>query len=261
MPNDKPVRGKFASLFKKLTEHLEAARIQGFEWSKTSYSQTTDDGSIELTDIDFNENQYLILAQRYKELPRNSGGSAGDVPYEIDGYLTEIDTGVIDSNYMNSRFEKYLRNLNQENITPEELEATKQELHKSFATLSQEEQKYAKSFLLDIESGTVLMQEGKTFKDYVNEYMFNAKNDRIHKMATALGVDENKLRGMMDAGLNEANINSFGRFSDLKQSMNTDVAKEYFKNTIGVELSPLMVNVKAEEMLKKFILDGGYDIE
>lgn len=261
LPNDKPVRGKFASLFKKLTEHLEAARIQGFEWSKTSYSQTTDDGSIELTDIDFNENQYLILAQRYKELPRNSGGSAGDVPYEIDGYLTEIDTGVIDSNYMNSRFEKYLRNLNQENITPEELEATKQELHKSFATLSQEEQKYAKSFLLDIESGTVLMQEGKTFKDYVNEYMFNAKNDRIHKMATALGVDENKLRGMMDAGLNEANINSFGRFSDLKQSMNTDVAKEYFKNTIGVELSPLMVNVKAEEMLKKFILDGGYDIE
>lgn len=261
LPEEKPVRGKFASLFKKLTEHLEAARIQGFVWNKTTYTNKKDNGKIEIVEINFTEKDYLILAQRYKELPRGGNGGAGDVPYEIDGYLTEIDTGVIDANYMNSRFEKYLRNLKQENISPEELESTKQELHKSFATLSQEEQKYAKSFLLDIESGAATMEEGKTFKDYVNEYMSNAKNDRIHKMATALGLDESKLRGMMDAGLNESNLNSYGRFNDLKQSINIDIAKEFFKKSEGKELSPLMINVKANELLKRFILDGGFDIE
>ena len=55
---------------------------------------------------------YLILAQRYKEL--FNGGESGfspDVPYEIDGHLTEIDTEKIDSDYMNSRFTKYLKAL------------------------------------------------------------------------------------------------------------------------------------------------------
>ena len=40
---------------------------------------------------------------------RADGGAGDDVPFEIDGYLTEIDTGRIDSDYMNSRFEKFLK--------------------------------------------------------------------------------------------------------------------------------------------------------
>ena len=242
---------------------MEAARIQGFIWKQKIYTNKKDDGKTEKVELTFNEKDYLILAQRYKELPRSKKGGGGDddIPYEIDGYLTEIDTGLIDANYMDSRFQKYLRNLKQENITPEELEATKQELHKSFATLSQEEQKYAKSFLLDIESGTVELVEGKSFRDYVNEYISNAKNDRIHKISTAFGLDENKLRGMMDAGLNASNINSYGKFKDLKQTINIDKAKEFFKKTEGKELSKLMVNVKVDELLKKFIIDGGFDID
>lgn len=41
------------------------------------------------------ENTYLILALRYKELFNTGGsGGGGDVPFEIEGYLTEIDTGI-----------------------------------------------------------------------------------------------------------------------------------------------------------------------
>lgn len=97
----------------------------------------------------------------------------------------------------------------------------------------EEEQKYAKSFLLDIESGTVELVEGKSFRDYVNEYISNAKNDRIHKISTAFGLDENKLRGMMDAGLNASNINSYGKFKDLKQTINIDKAKNLTYITIN----------------------------
>ena len=68
-----------------------------------------------------------------------TGLGGDDVPYEIDSYLTEINTGVIDANYMNSRFSKYLKALQDGTETAAVLD----ELHKSFATLTQEEQKYA----------------------------------------------------------------------------------------------------------------------
>ena len=54
---------------------------------------------------------------------------------------------------------------------------------------------------------------------------------------------------------------SFGRINDLKQSINNDKAKEFIKKSEGKEISPLMINVKANELLKRFILDGGFDIE
>lgn len=84
----------------------------------------------------------------------------------------------------------------------------------------------------------------------------------ISKEEAIMGLIKNQIIDLQ-GNIDEANITFAKAYQNdkYKQSMNTDVAKEYFKNTIGVELSPLMVNVKAEEMLKKFILDGGYDIE
>jgi type I restriction enzyme R subunit len=54
-------------------------------------------------DVALDENTYLILALRYKEL--YSGSSGGDFnrsSYEIEGHLTEIDTDKIDADFMNS---------------------------------------------------------------------------------------------------------------------------------------------------------------
>ena len=68
--------------------------------------------------MEFDENAFLILAQRYKELSAASSDDPGsqdiDIPYDLVGYLTEIDTGVIDADYMNSRFDKYLKLIRQE---------------------------------------------------------------------------------------------------------------------------------------------------
>ena len=58
--------------------------------------------------LDIDENTYLILVQRYKELPSSSGSGGNiDIPFEIEGYITEIDTDKIDTDFMNSRFDKY----------------------------------------------------------------------------------------------------------------------------------------------------------
>ena len=104
LPKDIAVRRKFAKCLKELNDHLEAAKIQGFKWDVSNYK---DQESGQEIDMLFDEQQYLVLVLRYKELSStdSSSGSSDDVPYDLVSYITEIDTGVIDADYMNSRFE------------------------------------------------------------------------------------------------------------------------------------------------------------
>lgn len=259
LPSDISVCRKFAKDFKELNSYLEAAKIQGFKWEVTSY---TDDNTGENIEMAFDEKTYLVLVLRYKELSGGGGGGTGDdVPYDLAGYITEIDTGLIDADYMNSRFEKYLKLLNLEGASAEAVEQAETELHKTFATLSQEEQKYANIFLHDIQRGDVAITEGKTLRDYITEYLSKAKNDQIHRVAVALGVDEVKLRTIMSLRLNSTNINEFGRYDELKKTVNKAKAKEYFEKIEGTKIIPPKVNVKVDNLLREFILGGGFEIE
>ena len=259
LPSDVSVCRKFAKDFKELNSYLEAAKIQGFKWEVTSY---TDDNTGENIEMAFDEKTYLVLVLRYKELSGGGGGGTGDdVPYDLVGYITEIDTGLIDADYMNSRFEKYLKLLNLEGASAEAVEQAETELHKTFATLSQEEQKYANIFLHDIQRGDVAITEGKTLRDYITEYLSKAKDDQIHRVAVALGVDELKLRTIMSLRLNSTNINEFGRYDDLKKTVNKAKAKEYFEKIEGTKIIPPKVNVKVDNLLREFILGGGFEIE
>lgn len=259
LPSDISVCRKFAKDFKELNSYLEAAKIQGFKWEVTSY---TGDNTGENIEMAFDEKTYLVLVLRYKELSGGGGGGTGDdVPYDLVGYITEIDTGLIDADYMNSRFEKYLKLLNLEGASAEAVEQAEIELHKTFATLSQEEQKYANIFLHDIQRGDVAITEGKTLRDYITEYLSKAKDDQIHRVAVALGVDEVKLRTIMSLRLNSTNINEFGRYDDLKKTVNKAKAKEYFEKIEGTKIIPPKVNVKVDNLLREFILGGGFEIE
>lgn len=259
LPSDISVCRKFAKDFKELNSYLEAAKIQGFKWEVSSY---TDDNTGENIEMAFDEKTYLVLVLRYKELSGGGGGGTGDdVPYDLVGYITEIDTGLIDADYMNSRFEKYLKLLNLEGASAEAVEQAETELHKTFATLSQEEQKYANIFLHDIQRGDVAITEGKTLRDYITEYLSKAKDDQIHRVAVALGVDEVKLRTIMSLRLNSTNINEFGRYDDLKKTVNKAKAKEYFEKIEGTKIIPPKVNVKVDNLLREFILGGGFEIE
>ena len=204
----------------------------------------------------------MILALRYKELFGDDEGSGSSgIPFDINGHLIAIDTGRLDTDYMNSRFEKYLKELRQENLDPKQLEETLEELHKSFASLSQEEQKYANIFLHDIQSGNADIQEGKTFREYVLEYQFRAKDAQVRKLTLALGLDFNKLVELMNMGVNEANINEFGRFDDLKKSVDKEKAKIYFESIDKVNIPAFRLNIRINNLLKDFVIKGGFDIE
>jgi len=256
LPKDKSECGQFAKLFKQFNMHLEAAKIQGFHWGKLAYLLEVNRVKTTIN-LHLNETTYLVLALRYKELFSSSGAGPGeDVPYEIDAYLTEINTGVIDADYMNSRFKKYIKALQDGSETAAVLD----ELHKSFATLTQEEQKYANIFLHDVQNGDVIVDEGKTLRDYITEYMTRAKNDQIHRFAVALSVDETMLRSFMKLKVTEANINEFGRFDKLKSTINRNTAKSFLEAFEGTTIKPFQINMKVNQVLRKFILEGGYDL-
>lgn len=184
-----------------------------------------------------------------------------DIPFDLVGYITEIDTGRIDAAYMNSRFEKYLKILRQDGVTEEQLQASLDELHKSFATLTQDEQKYAEIFLRDVQRGDVIVEDGKTLRDYITEYQYRAKNDQIHSFAVAFGLDEDLLRRMMELNLTEANIDEFGRFDKLKQSVNKTTAKVFLEKLEGATIIPPKVNMKVDKLLREFILTGGFVLD
>ena len=192
------------------------------------------------------------------------GGSnlgVDDVPYDLVGYITEIDTGLIDSDYMNSRFDKYIKLLNRNGASTEDIEKAETELHKTFAMLTQEEQKYANIFLHDIQRGEVEITSEKTLRDYINEYLLKAKNNQIHRVSVHLGVDEDKLRAIMSLKLVESNLNEFGRYDELKQTIDRKKAKDYFEKIEGIKIIPPKVITKADILLRDFILSGGFDIE
>ena len=262
LPESDTEKAQFAKLFKQFNDFLEAAKNQGFDWEKKVYTFTGEEGRKKNVRPALDENTYLILALRYKELFNGSGGGGGvnDVPYDIDTHLTEINTGAIDVNYMNSRFEKWLKTLHSDETTEELKKKVLADLHKTFATLTQDEQKYANIFLHDVESGDVKVDGDKTLRDYITEYQENAKNDRIHKFAMAIGVDETKLRVFLNLHVTNDNINEFGRFDELKASVNKDRAKEYFEKSEGSEVPLRKVQMKIDAILRSFVLSGGFDI-
>lgn len=263
LPSEVIERKKFADLFKAFNDYLEAATVQGFVWKKTVYEfENADSGEKEQITVALSEVTYKILVQRYKELfgPGSGAGGGEDVPYDIDGYLIAIDTEKIDVDYMNSRFEKYLKLLHQQGASADVIEQAEDELHKTFASLTQEEQKFANIFLHDIQSGDVEPKDGKTFRDYITEYISKAKDDQIHRVAVILGLEESKLRAMMSIHITDANINEFGRFDALKSTADKKKAKAYFEAIEGKSIIPPKVPMKIDRLLRDFILRGGFDI-
>ena len=284
LPESPAAKGKFASLFREFNELLEACKVQGFTWGKDLYV-FGDDGRLRegeeeldsLAEEDFGafevhegiavlaqctEAEYLTFAQRYKELePRGTYERLGaDIPYDISGHLMEIDTTKIDQDYMNANFTKWVKRLQVEGAEAEATEAALAALHKSFASLSQEEQKYANLFIHDVRSGDVAVNPEKTFRDYVTQYQRHAKDEQVAKANQLLGVDATLLSELLEAGVDEGNLNEFGRFDRLVDGVDVQKAREYLSIVEGTPIPPFKVRMKADDLLRRFVLNGGFEL-
>ena len=145
-------------------------------------------------------------------------------------------------------------------MSEEELNATLEELHKSFAFLSQEDQKFANIFLHDVQTGDVQLQDGMTMQDYIFMYANNAKKEQVARLVKYLGVNQLLIYNLLDADVNEKNLNEYGRFDALKASVVKEKAQKYFTALEGKALPMFRVNNKVSEFLAEFILAGGIDV-
>ena len=134
------------------------------------------------------------------------------------------------------------------------------ELHRSFASLSQEEQKFANILLKDIQNHDLIVSNDKNVREYIVEYITRAKSEQISTFARFLGLYEQKLREIMAKHVTENDINAYGQYDELISSVDITVAKAYFDKLEGVDVSKRRVRAKLDELLRKFILEGGFDI-
>ena len=268
LPEDKDIQGQFAKLFKELNRHLNAAKVQGFTWDKLEIATPevkllNNDSCVEdeccemLLVID--ETSYGALLQRYKEIyhvPKEK--PTEEITFEIDPYIISINTGAIDTEYMNARFRKYMRTLTNY-ATDEEKTSALDELHRSFSTLTQDEQGFAELFLHDVQRGMVQIDEDKTLRDYITEYMTRAKNDRIHRFAEALDMNEELLREIMNNYM-PGDIIPPGPFEQLMLSVDKQKAKSWMEEREGVAIQSFRVNMRIDRILRDFIEHGGFEV-
>lgn len=261
LPADAAEKGRFAALFKQFNDYLNAAKIQGFTFGEMTYTFEHEGEGDTLFTMSFDERVYGILALRYKELASGGGGNEpGDpsLPFDIDPYLTEISIGMINADYMDSRFQKYLRSFAQRNVSPAELATLKAELHKTFAGLPWEDQKYAEMLIDDIENGRITLEPRLTLQDYIVQYKTKALNRDIDLAVDTFGLDKDILVSILRSGrVTDANLNEFGRFDKLIASVDPIKAKENLEDALGMVLSPFSFNTRLRAVLKEFLKSGG----
>lgn len=284
LPNNNESKRKFVKLYNEFNKYLCAARIQGYvpnnEQNNDNVSKIDELIDSELSYEEKNdiseENYERILSlkspitqdtldalkQRYIDVSKiHENKKDNEIPYDIDGSLIEIDDGKIDSDYINSKFTKFLKALKYDDYSDVELEKALNSLHKSFASLSQEQQKYANMIIHDIESGDLIIEENKSFMDYITQYATNAENDQIRKLAQAFDLDENKLRSMMTLPVSAKNLNEYGRFDDLLNSVNYENARKSLEEIYGKTIEVWEAHIEVQKILRDFILQGGFDLK
>ena len=245
-PDDTTSCAKFVKLFNQLNEHLQAARLLGFSWEKLSYDVVQEDDSVITATLNFDQETYDKLLARYKDLfkeePSGGGGGSDEVPFDLRSHINEIETDKIDQNYMNARFEKWLKT-----IGGIEEAAALEELHHSFATLSKEDQKFAELFLHDVQSGDIKLDPNLALSDYITTYKQKDANDKVLKVIKGLGLDGDLLRALLARKYTSENLD-LGRLNDLKETVDREKAKVYFN-----EERIFYLNIRIDEFLRELI--------
>ena len=209
--------------------------------------------------MELDEQTYLILLQRYRELFEGNGDGStegNDFDYPIDTYITETGTGTIDAEYINSKFVKFIKNLYMSGPGSELTKEAFKELHKTFASLSQKDQRTAMIILHDLQSGDLHLSPGKTIYDYIAEYQFRELHKQVMILAEATGINASQLEHIMSRNVTEQNLNEFSQFDNLKLTLNMAKTREFIAKVEGTEVPARLVIPKADKLFREFILDS-----
>lgn len=256
LPKNHASRNKFAKEFCAMNRFLEAAKMQGFRWDKTDYEFQHSYGWVTLK-MEIDEETYMILRQRYKELFERTGPGEGgdDDVYEIDPYLTEQGEGTIDAEYINSNFIKFVKYLYTEGEDSERVKKLQQELHKTFSQLSQRDQKTALIIINDIQRGDLRLKPGKTIYDYIKDYQKKEVDEYLYALCELTGLNSVMLKEIASSEPNDQNINDHGRFDNLMKTLDKERSKVFLSRVTGEKVRPLSFLANMRKLVKTFLID------
>lgn len=226
-------KNKFVLSFNELNKVIEASKVQGFRWDRLIY-KFDDEGETITIKLNLDETTYNVLLLRYKELfsPVTGVDESQIPPYDINPTLIVTNADKIDYEYMESKFKKYIKELQIDGSESGLVHKMLNELRKSFASLTQEDQKIANIIIHDIQSGDLIINENNTFIDVLNSYKKSKKDENIKKFSEIWGIPEAELKKFIQNSANYRNLNEYGRLdslidiADLKKVINQIVKKE-----------------------------------
>lgn len=113
----------------------------------------------------------------------------------------------------------------------------------------------------DLENGELVVEPGRDFMEYIIAYQERTESDNINTLQEAFDLDEKHLRNMMNLNITQNNLNEYGRFSKLKESVDRKKARFYLEETLGEKLKPFEVSRKVDTILRDFLLEDGFNVE
>ncbi len=131
-------------------------------------------------------------------------------------------------------------------------------LCKSYASLSQQDQRTVLLILHDIQSGDLdpnsLENIGKSIYDLIYEYQDRQLTQQIQTLCTATGLNEELLSKIIRNRPTEDNINEFGLFEQLRDSMDNAKMRKFLQFQTEEEIPAKYVRIKADLLLREIIL-------
>lgn len=256
LPDTREDRNMFAKDFSAMTRLLEAVKLQGFVWEKSKYEFRHGD-IFTTVEMEFDEETYLILLQRYRELFEPSGGGEiYDFIYPVDTYITETGTGTIDAEYINSKFSRFIKKIYTDGPGSESTREALRDLHKTFASLPQKDQRTAILILHDIQCGDLRPEAGKTIQDYINAYQLRKLHKQAIIFAEATGVNIRMLENLLLTNPTEENVDEFSRFTELRNTLDLSKTKLFLTKIEGEEPKAIVISAKGARRLKEFVLNA-----
>ena len=242
----------FANEFTSLVHYMDSAKIQGFNWDEQKYT-IEENGTKSEHIIAFDRHTFNLILQRYKDLFNGGTNGRDIVTFDIDTHIIEMPSDKIDEDYVDSKFKLYMKDLLGNN--PEAKEKAEIEIHNIFATLPADKQQYADLFLHDIQSGNIMFEEGKSLDEYIAGYMLNELELKILKMSDEFGLDREQLKNLKTLRLNESNIDSFNRYTNLVNTAEIDKVVEHYSKICGSNVSRKDAMQKLNKDLREFLLE------
>ena len=238
LPRSDENRQKFRREFYRLKSTLRTAMLQGLKWDNEFGAS-----------LNFDERTYRILTRRYQDLPSNGGGRAGKKRpgFDMPTSLSTIEMDKIDAEYLEAQFKIVtLRDIStQEDQLYRQVTAI-EEIKKNLGILPARKQKYARQVLEDVKSGILIVEEGKTFMTYIQEYADRVIRKAIEVFTANFGIDADIFYDLYVHTMGEK-VDAI-KLEVIEKSADINKVKEYFdaKNMLSAR-------GKLHAELKRFI--------